>query len=273
MERAAERNIPDVAVARVSAVLGAFDAHHRELRLSEISRRSGLPKSTTSRLVAGLVDYGFLERDGAALHLGVRLFEFGTLAWRRRDLRAAALPFLVDLRETTRQSVHLAVLDGAEVVPVEVLRGGDDPRLPYEVGGRLPAHACAAGKALLACGDEAAVELLCAGPLPAVGPRTVTAPALLRRQLSRIRESGLAYDSEESGPGVGGVAGAILHADGRPIAAVGVSGWTGTLAPHAIGPAVRTVALALGRELCPSGTAHAQCGPREARRQAPPPRG
>jgi DNA-binding IclR family transcriptional regulator len=254
MERAAERNIPDVAVARVSAVLGAFDVDHRELRLSEISRRCGLPKSTTSRLVAELVAYGFLERSGTLLHLGRRLVELGRLGGCRRDLRAVALPYLADLREATRQSVALAVLDGADVVHLEILRGPNTPAPPAS-GGRVPAHACASGKALLAGGDESAVALVCARPLAVIGPRTVPTPVALRRQLSLVRESGLAYESEESGPGVGGVACAIRHADGRPVAAVSVTGWSGRLDPRAIGPAVRAVALAVGRDFCPSTSA------------------
>lgn len=262
MERAAERNIPDMAVARVAAVLGAFDAHHLQLRLSEISRRAGLPKSTTSRLVAELVAHGFLDRTGTALHMGLRLAELGTLAARPRDLRATALPYLVDLREATRQSVHLAMLDGADVVYLESLRSGNTPQLPAGAGDRQPAHACAPGKALLAYGEEAAVELVCARPLTAAGPRTVLAPALLRRQLHLVRESGLAYENEESGPGMSAVAGVILHADGSPVAAVSVVGWSGRLNPRAIGPAVRTVALAVGRAFCPSMSAHCrQCTP------------
>jgi DNA-binding IclR family transcriptional regulator len=245
-----------MAVARISAVLAAFDARHRELRVTEISRRAGLPKSTTSRLVADLVVYGLLERSGARLRMGIRLFELGELASRQPDLRAIALPHMADLREATWQTVHLAVLEGTEISYVEIMRSGDAPPMPSQVGGRLPAHACAAGKALLARSDEPAVDLVCGRPLRAVGPRTVVAPGLLRRQLGRVRETGLAYDSEESGPGVGSVASAILHADGRPAAAISVSGWTGKLNPRLMGPAVRTVALAIGRELCPSTSAH-----------------
>jgi len=249
MDRPAERNIPDVVVARVSAVLAAFDERHPSLRVSEISRRAGLPMSTTSRLVAELVAYGFLDRTGPSLRIGVRLSEFGELAARQRGLRAIALPFMADLREATGQSVHLAVLDGAEAVYLESLPGGTGPRMPSEVGGRLPAHACAAGKALLAYGDAAAVDLVCSGLMTAIGPRTVTAPAVLRRHLGYVRECRLAYQSEESGPGIDCVAGAILHADGRPAAAISVSGRTGRLNPRSIGPAVRTVALAVGRTL------------------------
>lgn len=238
-----------MAVARVLAVLEAFDAQHPQLRVSELSRRAGLPKSTTSRLVSGLVTYGFLERNGAFVRMGIRLFEFGELASRQRNLRAIALPYMADLREATRQTVHLAVLEGNEVVYVEIMRSKDAPRMPSEVGGRLPAHASAVGKALLAFSDEIAVDHVCSQPLKAVGPRTITAPGLLRRELRRIRESGLAYESEQSGPGIGCVASVILQADGRPAAAISASGWTAQLNLRSIGPAVRTVALTMSREI------------------------
>jgi DNA-binding IclR family transcriptional regulator len=249
MERTAERNIPDVVVARVSAVLGAFDERHPGLRVSEISRRTGLPMSTTSRLVAELVDHGFLDRDGPSLRIGVRLSGFGELAARQRGLRAVALPFMADLRAATGQSVHLAVLAGAEAVYVETLPSRIGPRMPSEVGGRLPAHACAVGKALLAYGDAATVDLVCGGSMAAIGPRTVTAPAVLRRHLDQIRERRLAYQSEESGPGIDCVAGAILVTGGRAAAAISVSGRTGGLDLRSIGLAVRTVVLAIGRAL------------------------
>jgi DNA-binding IclR family transcriptional regulator len=245
MERAAERNIPDVAVARVSAVLGAFDAHHTDLRLSEISRRAGLPKSTTSRLVAELVAYGLLDRSGTSLSVGTRMAGLGRLAAARRDLRDVALPLLADLRAATGQTVLLAVLDDDEVVTVEVLGDRTGPRV---CPGRSPAHASAAGKALLAWSDDTVVDRVCGGPLTAVGPRTVTAPGQLRRQLGRIRDGGLAYECEESAPGVGGVAGAVLRPGGHAVAAVAVTGWAGTLNLRAAGPAVRTVALVIGRE-------------------------
>jgi DNA-binding IclR family transcriptional regulator len=253
----AERNIVDSAVARVSAVLSAFDAHHPELRVLEISRRSGLPKATTSRLVKELLEHGFLERDGSRLHIGTRLFEFGELASRHRNLRSVALPYMADLREATRQRVHLAVLDGHDVVYVEILRSKDAPRMASEVGGRLLAHASGVGKALLAFADPVLVETICQRPLKPVGPRTITSPELLRRELARVRNLGLAFDHEESGPGVACVASPILRADGSASAAVSVSGWSGRMNLRRMGPAVRAGALALSRELHKSGSAGA----------------
>jgi len=245
----AERSVADSGVARVSAVLGAFSVQRPQLTVSEIGRRAGLPKSTTSRLVAELVAHGFLERDGATLHLGTRLFEFGELASRHRNLRAVALPYMADLREATRQTVHLAVLDGTEVVYVEILRDKAAPRMPSEPGGRLPAHATAVGKALLAFSGPDVVDDTCSRPLRPVGPRTITAPGLLRRELDRIRGAGLAYESEESGAGIGCVASAVLGTDGTALAGISISGWHGRLNLRRIGPAVRTAALALGRDL------------------------
>ena len=245
MERAAERNTgrttPDAAVARVSAVLGAFDPGHGDLRVAEISRRAGLPMSTTSRLVAELVAYGLLHRTGASLRLGDRLVELGRLAARRRDLPAAARPHLRDLREATGLTVTLVVLDGPVAVTVDALPVA-------AIGHRRPAHACAAGKALLAWAGDATVGTVTAGPMAAPGPRTITSPGALRRQLARIRADGLAYDCEEAASGTGGVAAVVPHPGGPPAAAIAVTGPAGGLHLCAAGPAVRAVALAVARD-------------------------
>jgi len=113
------------------------------------------------------------------------------------------------------------------------------------------------GKALLAFADPVLVETICERPLKPVGPRTITSPELLRRELARVRNLGLAFDQEESGPGVACVASPILRTDGSASAAVSVSGWSGRMNLRRMGPAVRAVALALSRELHKSGSAGA----------------
>ena len=149
--RTGERNTFDSVVGRAAALLGAFDARHLSMGVSELSRRSGLPKSTTARLAAELTTHGFLEKaEGTDLKLGTKLFELGELASRQRKLREVALPYMADLRQVSRQTVHLAVLVDTDVMYVEIVRSRDAPRMPSEVGGRLPAHAAGVGKALLA---------------------------------------------------------------------------------------------------------------------------
>lgn len=240
---------PDSVIARVVAILDAFDARHPELGPSALSRRSGLPKSTADRLAKELAEHGLLRRHGAGYSIGRRLAEWAELAGGERRLREVALPYLADLREVSRQTVHLAVLTGTDVTYVEIVRSRNAPRMPSEIGGRLPAHAAAVGKALLAFSAPAVVEAVLATGLPRIGPRTITAPGLLQRELQRIRDLGIAYEHEESAPGVGCAASPILGADGTPLAAISISGWTGKLDLRRIGPAVKTAALALGRDL------------------------
>ena len=147
------------------------------------------------------------------------------------------------------------MLVGTEVMYVEIVRSRNAPRMPSEVGGRLPAHASGVGKAMLAFSPEPSVQAVLETGLPAVGPRTITAPGLLLRELRRIRELGIAYESEESGHGIGCAASPILGPDGTVVAAMSISGWNGTLDLRRVGPAVKTAALALSRDLAIRGPA------------------
>ena len=189
--RTGERNTFDSVVGRASALLGAFDARHLSMGVSELSRRSGLAKSTTARLAAELTEHGFLERtNGSDLKLGTKLFELGELASRQRKLREVALPYMADLRQVSRQTVHLAVLVDTEVMYVEIVRSRDAPRMPSEVGGRLPAHSAAVGKALLAFSPDSVVQAVIDGGLRPVGPRTITSPGLFCANCGGSRKPG-----------------------------------------------------------------------------------
>jgi DNA-binding IclR family transcriptional regulator len=111
------------------------------------------------------------------------------------------------------------------------------------------------GKALLAFSPDSVVQAVIDGGLRPVGPRTITSPGLLLRELRRIKEAGIAYEHEESGHGVSCAASPIFGPDGQPVAAISISGWNGKLDVRRIGPAVKTAALALTRELQARGPA------------------
>lgn len=248
---AAEWNDKTSVVARVADLLGAYTGSERGLGVSELARRTGLPKSTVHRLASELVAHRFLERQGVEFGLGLRLFEIGARAARQRNLRDVALPFMADLREATRQTVQLAVLEGSEVVYVEILREKSAPRLPSRVGGRLPAHATAVGKAILAFSPANVVDEVIRNGLTQLGPRTTVVPALLRQQLSRVRAQGVAVDCEEAAAGLVCASSPILRDGDTPVAAISISGWMGKLNPRRMAPAVLTAALAISRELGP----------------------
>lgn len=249
MSPGSDSELPTSRVRRISALLSAFETGDRSLGVSELSRRTAIPKAAVFRLIKDLEEVGFLERSGDGVVLGVRLFELGEQASRGRSVRNVALPVMADLREATRQTIHLAILDGTDVVYIEILRGRNAPRLPSVVGGRLPAHATGVGKALLAGSGDDATEAVIAAGLTRVGPRTITAAGQFRRHLIGIAARGIAYENEECASGVACVASAIRRRDGTPIAAISASGRADTVDVLRIGPAVRGAAHSIARIL------------------------
>jgi len=244
-------------LARAAAIIGAFDESRPVLTLAELTRRTGLPKSTAHRIVAELVELRILEwqesgLSGTGYHLGMWLFERGELVPVHRSLSAAALPVMEDLREATRQRIHLAVLEGVDVVYVEIL-GTSGVDVTSRTGGRLPAHATGVGKVILAYSSAATVRARVEAGLPRLTPRTIATAGNLTRELRKIRSVGMALDLEESHLGVSCVAAPVFGADRRVRAGLSVTGSTGAVDPATLGPAVRTAAFTLSRVLRESG--------------------
>jgi IclR family transcriptional regulator, acetate operon repressor len=253
------------AAGRITSVLDAFRDDREAMTVSELARRASLPKTTTHRLTGELIRCGLLERADGELRLGLKLFELGQLVPQQRSLRDAARPVMADLREATRHSVNLGILEGSDVVYVDILAGPDSPRLPTRVGGRWPAHAAAIGKAILAFSGEGIVQAVLDAGLARLSERTITSAELLCQELDRVRKSGLACDREESRSGLVCVASPVYGPGGVVTGALSVSGWSARLKPDRVGPAVRTAALtisrALGARVVPSSAAASHPGP------------
>lgn len=248
--RSGERNSRKGMIARVSDVMAAFTMDEPILGVSEIARRAGLAKSVTSRIVADLVAEDFLEPAGKGVRVGIRMFEIGELAQRSKELRQLALAAMADLRQATGLTVQLSVLKDTDQVYVEILCGrGPQPVIRSRVGGRVPAYATAGGKAVLAASPEEEVDRVLAGSLTKLGPGTITDRETLKRQLARVRETGIAYEAEESNPGVTCAASAILRADRSPLAAISVTGPSAEIDVRMYGVAVQTAALGLNRRI------------------------
>jgi IclR family acetate operon transcriptional repressor len=210
-------------VRRAFAVLGAFDARTSRLTLSELVAETGLPKTTVHRVALELIGLGALERRNGGYALGPRLFELGQRVPRHRRLRDAALPYMQDLFALTRETVQLAVLDGVEVLHVEILHGHRRVPTPASRGGRMPFHCTALGKAIVAFSPPDVVARALAEPLVARTPRTITDPQALRRELAGIRSRGIAFDRGECDRRLVCAAAPITSADGTASAAVSVS--------------------------------------------------
>ncbi|WP_460627742.1 IclR family transcriptional regulator [Intrasporangium mesophilum] len=240
---------PSGVLERTLAILEAFDARATNLGLGELSRRTGMPKSTVHRMAAQLCRERLLERlDDGSYRLGLRLFEIGERVPMHRSLSQAALPIMEDLREATRQRIHLAVLEGVDVVYVEIL-GANLASVGSRTGGRFPAHATGVGKALLAYSPAAVVRTRIEAGLPRLTARTITTPGALQRELRDIRSKGFAQDREESHVGISCVAAPVFGSDAKVRAALSVTGRTTSIDPVRLGPAVLTAAHALTRAL------------------------
>ncbi len=229
-------------------MLAAFTAGSgATVSLAELARRTALPKPTLHRLLAALAVTGLVDKTPMGYRLGLRLFELGQQVPREAQLRDVALPFLHDLHDASQAMVHLAVLEGTDVVYIERLRGHAPVKVASRVGGRLPAYCTAVGKALLAHDPEATAATL-AGALIARTPYTITDPRVLDRELDAIRRSGTSFDREENGLGIVCVAAPIM-ADGRAVAAVSVTCVPPRRDAEPYAPAVKATALGIGRSL------------------------
>ena len=239
-------------VDRALALLAAFDAGNRRLTLRELSRRSGIPVSSTLRLAGRLLAWGALERDEEGRYsVGLRLLEVASLAPRGHGLRQVALPFMSDLAAVTQQHVQLAVREGLEATLVERFSSHSSVPVIYRVGGRIPLHCTGMGLALLAFAPVEVQEQVLSGPLPAPGgpDQAPMEPALLRRTLAEVRRERLAvYRRHEAEPLVA-VAAPVFGEHEEAVAAIGVVLPEREAQPRRLGYAVRIAAQGISRQL------------------------
>jgi DNA-binding IclR family transcriptional regulator len=178
-------------IARVVRVLDTFGMDRTVQTASEIGRRAGLPSSTAHRIVDDLVAAGVLERDDEhRVRLGMRLWELALRGSTALRLRQAALPHMERVQAALREHTQLAVLEREEALFLERLSHPEAVSNITRVAGRLPLHASSSGLVLLAHAEPGLRERVLAGPLRAVGPGTVTDPAVLARVLAETRRRG-----------------------------------------------------------------------------------
>ncbi|MER5936898.1 IclR family transcriptional regulator [Streptomyces sp. NPDC001928] len=232
---------------RAAAILGAFDATHRELTLAALVARCGMPRSTTHRTADRMIKLGWLDKPKDRYRIGNRLFEISSLAPVKHELREAVLPFLQDLHHATKATVQLGVLDGTDILVVERITGHRQMPMLSQAGGIIPAFCSALGRAILAHADPETVEAVLSAELPRRTPRTLTSPVAIKRELASIPTRGWAVDREEGVIGVSCVGAPVFGPLGRVVAAVSATGPNDRIRAERIGPAVRLTAAAASR--------------------------
>jgi DNA-binding IclR family transcriptional regulator len=235
--------------SKVAAILTSFTSG-RAHPLGDLARQTGLPTSTAHRLARELADRHLLERtDDGEFRVGLPLRMLCGEVAHPPTLRERA-PFVVDdLCEATRAAARLGVLDDLEVAYIERLPG-HRPVSTFSAAARLPVHATALGKALLAFSPPQVVRMVLAPTLPAYTAATPTTAEQLHRSLQQVRLRGIATCRGELRPRACAVAVPVLDPCGTAIAAVGVD--VADLEGPTLGrvvPALVLAARGLAREL------------------------
>jgi len=235
------------------ALLEVLARSDRALGVSELAARVNLGKSNAHRLLQTLTELGYVHRDAATgtYRAAIRLWELGTAMLAHIDLRPLALPAMEMLLARTRESVHLSMLDGDEVVYLHKLESPEPVRAYSAIGGRAPACCVATGKAMVAALDPAAQRTLAAG-LRAFTPKSIVDAGAFLREMADIRARGYAVNAGEWQDTVCGVAAPIHDPAGGVIAAIGVSGPAERLRPARfkdLGADVTAAAAAVERAL------------------------
>jgi DNA-binding IclR family transcriptional regulator len=196
----------------------------RPWTVSGLSKALGLQGSNVHRTLQTWCALGVVaqsEKTGE-YHCTLKLFEWGCKVAGCFDVRRLAREHLLQLAHTSQETIHLSVLEGAEIVYLDKIDSPQPVRAYSEVGGRAPAHCVATGKALLAYGDLRALDHL-PNPLPCPTSKTIGSLEKLKVELVRIRACGYATNFEEWREGVHGLGAVIFDASGVAVAAVGLS--------------------------------------------------
>ncbi len=214
------------SLSKTLRVLESFSEERQQLSTIELSRLLDMDKSSVSRIVMTLTHHGYLNKSQSTgkYYLGAKFIDLGNQVLHRfdqLDIGDIAAPYLHELSEKIKETVHLAVLDNREVVTIKKMDGRQIVKVDTKVGRRYPAYACALGKVLLGGLSELEFKKTMEGVtfVPRT-PNTIESLPALIDELERVRKQGYAYEDEESFPGICCAAAPVKNYKGRVLAAV-----------------------------------------------------
>ena len=214
------------AVIRALDILELF-LDRPQLSAREVTERLDLPRTTVHELLVTLVARSYLisvPGQPVRYRLGMPLFQLGAAFAGQVDLVREAQTVARDVAAACDEAVHVAVLEGADVIYLVKVDSTHPVRMVSAVGRRLPAHCTAVGKILLSSLDHEALDtVLAKGVLPGMTPESITEPDRLRAQLDSVRAESVAADIGESDSAMRCVAAPIRDHSGATIAAMSIS--------------------------------------------------
>ncbi|MGE5585259.1 MAG: IclR family transcriptional regulator [Bacillota bacterium] len=210
---------------RIFDVLECFTGDRREWGVTELANHLGMHRSVTHRILSSLVARGYVRRNPhtRTYTLGLRCLDLGYTVLERIDVRTVALPHMRDLVRTINETVMLHIVDGDQALCIGKVESSQGLKCTSRLGSRVPLHAGAVTKLLLAYLPEEQVEGILSRPLKRFTEYTVTDPAVLRAQLQEIRRKGYCVTAQEVDLGSIGPAAPIRDHTGTVIASMSVS--------------------------------------------------
>lgn len=239
----------------LTMLLTIADSPRPGLTLAAATAALGYSKATAQRLLRTLVSREFLQYDESlgVYSLGVANVRLGSEYLHRLDLRAVALPTMRSLVADTRETAHLGILSGSDVVYIELVDSPQPVRIFSRVGDAVPAYATGTGKAILAWVGDDQLPAHLPATLEARTPNTLTTQEALLADLHLTRERGFAIDSAENREGLRSYAAPIFDFSDAVVAAVSIAGPANRVTTaldaefgERIIRAARTISLALG---------------------------
>lgn len=229
---AAPRSGSVQSVERALSLLEVLGEDEEGYRLTDLAARTGLSPSTVHRLLTTLEKRRFVQFDQSdgMWHVGRQAFSVGSAFVRQRNFVAPALPFLRQLRDQTRETANLGVIDDGEVVVLTQTESREIMRTITRVGGRVPMVTSGMGKAILATYEPADVAAIISSQgMRKATPRSLVRASDLRAELTSIRAQGYAVDDEEFVPGLRCIAAVVYNNQAEALCAISVSGLSARL--------------------------------------------
>ncbi|PWU67652.1 MULTISPECIES: IclR family transcriptional regulator [Gracilibacillus] len=221
------------SVDRALRILDLFNEHNSEMKITEISRKLDLNKSTTHSLLKTLKEHDYIKQDvdSGKYSLGLKLLERGQFMLNSMDIREIARKYLIELSVTTGQTTHLVILEDMYGVYIDKVEGAS--AVVYSrIGKRVPIHSSAVGKSLMAFRQQKeTVELLQNYEFYAQTPNTITDKQVYLDELVKVRKQGYSVDNEENEPGIYCIAVPIFDHTNNVVAAISISTTKQTITP------------------------------------------
>ena len=215
------------AIDKALIILACFLPYNKEMGTVEISQRLGLHKATASRILLTLVRHGFLiqNQETRKFTLGYTVAQLARAIGHfvKADLIPIAKPFVDALREELKETVTLEVCSGGSIFMAYIAEGPQLLALAGNIGERVPAHAAAGAKAIVAFSSHDMRQALLGPNLERLTKKTITNPAAFAREIAKIKKEGIAFDLEEVNEGTCAIGAPVFNHELEPVGAVVVA--------------------------------------------------